>query len=105
MDLPDGRAQLPDQVGPTAGELLVSVPGQWYHADTIVTMAMTLRTDDELEQALAELAEAEGVSKQEAIRRAVIEKRDRVSHRSRVDAISKEMILEWGDVLDRLGKA
>ena len=49
-------------------------------------MAMTLRTDDELENALTELAEVEGTSKQEAIRRAVLEKRDRVSHRSRVDS-------------------
>ena len=67
-------------------------------------MAMTLRTDSELENALTELAEAEGTSKQEAIRRAVLEKRDRVSHRSRVDAIGKEMLVEWADVLDRLGK-
>ena len=67
-------------------------------------MALTLRTDSELEQALTELAEAEGTSKQEAIRRAVIEKRDRVSRRTRIDAISKELLVEWADVLDRLGK-
>ncbi len=73
----------------------------WYH----LGMAMTLRTDSELELALTELAEAEGVSKQEAVRRAVIEKRDRISHRARVDSTSKEMLVEWGDVLDRLGKA
>ena len=66
---------------------------------------MTLRTDAELDQALTELAEAEGTSRQEAIRRAVIEKRDRVSHRARVDVISKELLVEWADVLDRLGKA
>ncbi len=67
-------------------------------------MALTLRTDSELEKALTELAEAEGTSKQEAIRRAVIEKRDRVSRRARVEAISKELLVEWADVLDRLGK-
>lgn len=67
-------------------------------------MAMTLRTDPELDEALTELAEVEGTSKQEAVRRAVIEKRDRVSHRSRVEAIGKEMLVEWADVLDRLGK-
>jgi len=66
---------------------------------------MTLRIDDELEQALTELAEAENLSRQEIVRRAVIEKRDRVSHRARVDAIAKEMLVEWADVLDRLGKA
>jgi hypothetical protein len=68
-------------------------------------MAMTLRTDPELEQALTELADAEGTSKQEAIRRAVIEKRDRVSHRTRVDAIAGELIVEYAEALDRLGKA
>ncbi len=68
-------------------------------------MAMTLRTDSELENALSELAEAEGTSKQEAIRRAVIEKRDRVLHRARVDAISSDLLVEYADALDRLGKA
>jgi len=66
---------------------------------------MTLRTDDELDAALTELAQAEGVSKQEAVRRAVLEKRNRLSHRARVDIASKEMLVEWGEVLDRLGKA
>jgi len=65
---------------------------------------MTLRTDSELERALTELAEAEGTSKQEAIRRAVIEKRDRVSHRARVDAIASKLLVEYADALDRLGK-
>jgi predicted transcriptional regulator len=68
-------------------------------------MAMTLRTDSELEKALTELAEAEGISRQEAIRRAVIEKRDRVSRRARVDAIASELIVEYAEALDRLGKA
>ena len=67
-------------------------------------MAMTLRTDSELEQALAELADAEGVSKQESVRRAVIEKRDRVAHRVRVDAIASELLAEYAEALDRLGK-
>lgn len=67
-------------------------------------MAMTLRTDSELEKALTELAEAEGTSKQEAIRRAVIEKSDRLSHRARVDSIAKEMLVRYADALDRLGK-
>jgi predicted transcriptional regulator len=74
---------------------------KWYHP----VMAMTLRTDSELETALSELAEAEGTSKQEAIRRAVIEKRDRVLHRARVDAIASDLLVEYADALDRLGKA
>jgi len=66
---------------------------------------MTLRTDDELDAALTELAQAEGVSKQEAVRRAVLEKRDRTDHRARVHAISQRVIVEYAEVLDRLGKA
>ncbi len=66
---------------------------------------MTLRTDSELEQALAELAEAEGTSKQEAIRRAVIEKRDRVSKRARLEAITSDLLVEYAEALERLGKA
>ena len=67
-------------------------------------MAMTLRTDEELERALTELAEQEGVSKQEAVRRAVIEKRDRTARRTRIDAIARDVIVEYAEALDRLGK-
>ncbi len=64
---------------------------------------MTLRTDDELERALTELAEIEGLSKQEIVRRAVLERRDRSLHRNRVHEASRRAIEEWGPVLDRLG--
>lgn len=66
-------------------------------------MALTLRTDDELEQALAALAESEGLSRQEVIRRAVLERYERSGHRARVGASTDRMIKRWGDVLDRLG--
>ncbi len=82
----------------------MSAPGvrtvsKWYHRG----MALTLRTDAELERALAALAEAEGLSRQEIIRRAVLERYDRAGHRARVQASTDEMIEQWGDVLDRLG--
>lgn len=66
-------------------------------------MAMTLRTDDELEHALTTLAEAEGISRQEIVRRAVLERYERAGHRAAVDDSSQRMIERWGDVLDRLG--
>lgn len=66
-------------------------------------MALTLRTDDELERALAALAESEGLSRQEVIRRAVLERYERAGHRARVDASASRLIERWGDVLDRLG--
>lgn len=64
---------------------------------------MTLRTDDELDQALTELAAAEGISKQEVVRRAVLARRDTVGHDARVADASARMLEKWGPVLDRLG--
>lgn len=66
-------------------------------------MALTLRTDDELEHALDELSEREGLSKQEVIRRAVLDRYERAGHRQRVDAAADRAVARWGDVLDRLG--
>jgi hypothetical protein len=66
-------------------------------------MAMTLRTDEELDAALTELAEREGISKQEVVRRAVLERRDRTSHRARVDAIVSDVLVDYAEALDRLG--
>jgi predicted transcriptional regulator len=64
---------------------------------------MTLRIDDELNAALTELAEAEGLSKQEVVRRAVLERHRRSSHRAAVDRVADEELERWRDVLDRLG--
>lgn len=71
----------------------------WYH----FLMALTLRTDDELERALDALAESEGLSRQEVIRRAVLERYERAGHAKRVEESADRMIQRWGDVLDRLG--
>lgn len=66
-------------------------------------MAMTLRTDDELDHALSALADSEGISRQEIIRRAVLERFERAGHRARVSDSTDQMMDRWGDVLDRLG--
>ena len=66
-------------------------------------MAMTLRTDDELDGALTALSEAEGISRQEVVRRAVLERYQRAGHRASVEGSTQRMIDRWGDVLDRLG--
>jgi predicted transcriptional regulator len=68
-------------------------------------MALTLRTDPELEAALTALASAEGSSRQEVIRRAVLDRYQRNVHEGRVDEASTRMIARWADVLDRLGTA
>jgi len=74
-----------------------------YHCDTIPPMAFTLRTDEELERALDALAEDEGLSRQEIIRRAVLDRYERAGHSKRVAASTDRMMERWGDVLDRLG--
>jgi len=66
-------------------------------------MAMTLRTDAALDHALDVLAEAEGLSRQEVIRRAVLERYERAGHAQSVAESADRVIERWGDVLDRLG--
>ena len=72
---------------------------QWYHH----LMALTLRTDSELERALDALAAAEGTSRQEVIRRAILARFDQHEHTVRVEVSTAAMMQRWGDVLDRLG--
>ena len=66
-------------------------------------MALTLRTDDELERALDALTGAEGVSRQDVIRRAIMERHERTLHGASRNEHADSMIDRWGDVLDRLG--
>jgi predicted transcriptional regulator len=66
-------------------------------------MAMTLRTDAELDQALAALAAAEGVSRQEVVRRSVLDRYERRGHAARVDESAQRLVMRWDEVLDRLG--
>jgi predicted transcriptional regulator len=68
-------------------------------------MAFTVRTDDELERALSELSESEGASRQEIVRRAVLDRYERSAHRERVDRATTEMMAQWGDVIERLASA
>ncbi|GAA3656742.1 hypothetical protein GCM10022237_16030 [Nocardioides ginsengisoli] len=69
----------------------------------MTVMAFTLRTDAELDAALAELAEAQHLSKQEVVRKAVLEMHQRAQHKQRVAGASAAARERWGDVLDRLG--
>ena len=66
-------------------------------------MAFTLRTDATLEEALTSLSELEGVSRQEVIRRAVLDRLERSGHVARVDDSTHRMATRWNDVLERLG--
>jgi plasmid stability protein len=67
-------------------------------------MAMTLRLTEEEQAALRERAEAEGISMQEAARRAV---RDYVAggrHRDRVGIAADRIVEAHADALERLGR-
>jgi hypothetical protein len=68
-------------------------------------VALTLRTDQQMEEALTALAEAEGVSRQEVIRRSVLDRYERVVHSRRVGESANRLADRWADVLDRLGRA
>ena len=72
---------------------------KWYR----VVMAMTLRIDEELEQALKDLSESEGMSRQEIIKRAVLEKHRRTVRRERLEVITSDLLVEYDDALRRLG--
>ena len=67
-------------------------------------MAMTLRLEPEDERALTLLAEAEGVSKQEATVRAIREAAARHVREDKVSRLSAAARSRYADLLDRLGQ-
>ena len=67
-------------------------------------MAMTLRLTDDEQAALRERAAAEGISMQEAARRAVREYVAHGSHRERVSAAAARVIRAHAEALSRLGE-
>lgn len=67
-------------------------------------MAMTLRLDSEDEKALTLLAQADGVSKQEATVRAIREAAARRVREDKVSLLSAVARARYADLLDRLGQ-
>jgi predicted transcriptional regulator len=67
-------------------------------------MAMTLRLTDDEQTALRERADAEGISMQEAARRAVREFVARGQHRDRVSGAARRIMDAHADALQRLGQ-
>lgn len=65
---------------------------------------MTLRLAPDDDRLLAALAEAEGVSKQEAAVRAIREAAVRRGHEDRVRELSARGRERYADLLDRLGR-
>ena len=67
-------------------------------------MAMTLRLTDDEQQALRERAEAEGISMQEAARRAVREYVSQGRHQDRVSAAARRVMKAHAEAIERLGR-
>jgi hypothetical protein len=67
-------------------------------------MAMTLRLTEEEQAALRARAAADGISMQEAARRAVRLYIDAQSHRDRVFASAQRVMEAHADAIDRLGR-
>ncbi len=67
-------------------------------------VAMTLRLTDEERAALRERARLEGISMQEAARRAVRDYIAQGQHRDRVSAAANRVMEAHADALDRLGR-
>lgn len=67
-------------------------------------MAMTLRLTDDEQNALRERAETEGISMQDAARRAVREYVTRGEHRDRVSDAARRVIDAHAGALQRLGE-
>jgi len=65
---------------------------------------MTLRLTDEEQAALRDRAQREGVSMQDAARRAVREYIGRGAHRDRVGAAARRVMSAHRDALRRLGE-
>lgn len=65
---------------------------------------MTLRLTEDEQLALRERAEAEGISMQDAARRAVREYVVRANRQDRVSAAAERVLAAHGDALDRLGR-
>lgn len=76
----------------------------WYQFDTIHRMAMTLRLTDDEQEALRSRANAEGISMQDAARRAVREFVERGAHRDRVGLAADRVATAHADALHRLGQ-
>jgi hypothetical protein len=65
---------------------------------------MTLRLTEEEQSALQQRADAEGISMQEAARRAIREYVARAEHRDRVARAAERVTSVHAEALDRLGR-
>lgn len=75
----------------------------WYQRDTITAMAMTLRLTDEENRHLAELAVAEGCSKQDVMRNALAERWSRQNKEQGLQEAIGRVLPRYRGLLERFG--
>jgi uncharacterized protein (DUF1778 family) len=68
-------------------------------------MAFTLRLTAEEQELLHVLAEREGISQHEAVRRAIVDQARRLILADRVDATTDRVLDRYADLLDRLARS
>ncbi|MFM9119177.1 MAG: ribbon-helix-helix protein, CopG family [Acidimicrobiaceae bacterium] len=74
-----------------------------YQLDTITHMAMTLRLSEKEQRALKKRAERDGVSMQDAARRAIREYLDNSEHTTRVIDAAKQIMKVHAEAIEQLG--
>jgi hypothetical protein len=104
--VPDRLVGVTREVGAAAGaDRRSATPVRLrYQSDTVRQMAMTLRLTEAEQASLRERAAAEGISMQDAARRAVREYVDRGAHRDRVAAAADRVRAAHAGALERLGE-
>jgi hypothetical protein len=70
----------------------------------MTAMAMNVRLTEEAERVLAALAEEDGVSKNEVINRAILDRGSRLSRVKEVRQLARGAIRQYGPLLDRLAQ-
>ena len=73
-----------------------------YQIDTITNMAMTLRLSEKEQRALKKRAERDGVSMQDAARRAIREYLDNSEHTTRVIDAAKQIMKVHAEAIEQL---
>ena len=73
-----------------------------YQSDTIANMAMTLRLSEKEQRALKKRAESDGVSMQDAARRAIREYLDNSEHTTRVIDAAKQIMKVHAEAIEQL---
>ena len=73
-----------------------------YQFDTITNMAMTLRLSEKEQRALKKRAERDGVSMQDAARRAIREYLDNSEHTTRVIDAAKQIMKVHAEAIEQL---